>query len=140
MARVRVHELCGYRAGDKGDVADIALFADDAAVYEVIVREVTAARVREHFGAMVGGEVVRYEVPNVLALNFVLRAALGGGGPRSLRSDALGKTLGGALVRLEIDVPDELANRRAPRPDVEWAVEILDRLERVTPTSCLGRR
>lgn len=140
MARVRLHELCGYRAGDKGDVADIALFADDAAVYEVIVREVTAARVREHFGAMVGGEVVRYEVPNVLALNFVLRAALGGGGPRSLRSDALGKTLGGALVRLEIDVPDDLTNRRAPRPDVGWAVEILDRLERVTPTSCLRPR
>jgi hypothetical protein len=64
----------------------------------------------------------------VLALNFVMREALGGGGPRSLRSDNLGKTLGGTLVRLEIEVPEELANRRRPRPDVTWADEILDRL------------
>ena len=91
----------------------MALFADDADVYETIVREVTAERVREHFGAMVTGDVTRYEAPNVLALNFVLRGALGGGGPRSLRSDTLGKTLGGALVRLEIEVPDALADRRA---------------------------
>ena len=128
MPRVRLYELCGYRAGDKGDVADVALFADDDAVYEVIVREVTAERVREHFGQMVRGDVLRYEVPNVLALNFVLHGALGGGGPRSLRSDALGKTLGGALVRLEVEVPDQLAARRAPRPDVGWAVDILERL------------
>ncbi len=83
---------------------------------------------KAHFGSMVLGEVVRYEAPNLLALNFVLRGALGGGGPRSLRADNLGKTLGGALVRLEIDVPDHLAGRRAPRPDVEWAQDILDRL------------
>ena len=127
-ARLRLHELCGYRSGDKGDVSDIALLADDAEVYDVIVREVTAARVKEHFGSMVTGEVVRYEVPNVLALNFVLRGALGGGGPRSLRSDSLGKALGGALVRLEIDVPDALAARQAPRPDVAWADEVLDDL------------
>jgi hypothetical protein len=95
--RLRLHELCGYRSGDKGDIANIALFADDDAVYDTIVREVTAARVKEHFGSLVTGDVVRYEVPNVLALNFVLRGALGGGGPRSLRSDTLGKTLGGAL-------------------------------------------
>jgi hypothetical protein len=128
MTRLRLHEICGYRSGDKGDVADIALLADDVEVYDVIVREVTAVRVKEHFGSMVTGEVVRYEVPNVLALNFVLRGALGGGGPRSLRSDNLGKALGGALVRLEIDVPDALAQRRAPRPDIEWADEVLDRL------------
>jgi len=140
VARLRLHDLCGYRAGDKGDVADIALFADDQTTYDVIVHEVTAARVREHFGTMVSGDVTRYEVSNVLALNFVLRGALGGGGPRSLRSDALGKTLGGALVRLEVDVPDELAARRAPRPDVGWAVEILERLPRVTPTSRLRPR
>lgn len=125
MTRLRLHEVCGYRSGDKGDISNIALFADDQAVYDVIVREVTAERVREHFGAFVTGDVVRYEAPNVLALNFVLRGALGGGGPRTLRSDNLGKALGGALVRLEIDVPDELADRRAPRPDVEWAETIL---------------
>jgi hypothetical protein len=128
-ARVALRELCGYRAGDKGDVADIALFADDDEVYALIAREVTADRVKAHFGAMVTGSVERYEARNVLALNFVLHGALGGGGPRSLRADSLGKTLGGALVRLEIEVPDELASRRRARPNVAWADEILARFE-----------
>ena len=78
----------------------------------LIVREVTAERVKAHFGAMVHGRVDRYEAPNVRALNFVMQGALGGGGPRSLRADSLGKTLGGALVRMEIDVPD--AHGRSP--------------------------
>jgi len=125
-ARVALRELCGYRSGDKGDVADIALFADDDEVYALIVREVTADRVKEHFAAMVTGAVERYEARNVLALNFVLHGALGGGGPRSLRADSLGKTLGGALVRLEIEVPDALVSRRRARPDVTWADEMLD--------------
>jgi hypothetical protein len=126
--RVQLRELCGYRAGDKGDIANVALFADDDATYELLRREVTAERVKEHFGAMVRGRVDRYEARNVLALNFVLHDALGGGGPRSLRADNLGKTLGGALVRLEIDVPDEFANRRRARPDVAWADEIVGRV------------
>ncbi len=126
MARLALRELCGYRAGDKGDVANVALFASDDETYALIVREVTAARVKEHFGAMVRGRVDRYEAANVRALNFVMQGALGGGGPRSLRADSLGKTLGGALVRMEIDVPESLAGRRHPRPDVSWADEILD--------------
>ena len=128
MTRLRLHEVCGYRSGDKGDISNVALFADDRDVYDVIVAEVTAPRVKEHFGAMVTGEVLRYEAENVLALNFVLLGALAGGGPRSLRSDSLGKTLGGALVRLEIEVPEHLASRRAPRPDIGWAEDILRRL------------
>jgi hypothetical protein len=128
MPRIALRELCGYRAGDKGDTADVALLAYDDETYALIVEQVTAARVREHFGAMVHGEVLRYEAPNVRALNFVLKGALGGGGPKSLRSDNLGKTLGGALVRLEVVVPDELAQRRRPRPDVAWADAILDAL------------
>jgi hypothetical protein len=123
-----LRELCGYRAGDKGDTADVALFAYDDETYALIVEQVTAERVRALFGSMVHGEVLRYEAPNVRALNFVLRGALGGGGPKSLRSDNLGKTLGGALVRLEIDVPDAIADRRRPRPDVTWADQILNAL------------
>lgn len=126
MPRIPLRELCGYRAGDKGDIANVALFADDDAVYDVIVREVTAERVKRHFGDMVRGRVDRYEAANVLALNFVMHEALGGGGPRSLRADALGKTLGGALVRMEIEVPETLAQRRRARPEVAWADEILD--------------
>jgi hypothetical protein len=72
--------------------------------------------------------VLRYEAPNVRALNFVLRGALGGGGPKSLRSDNLGKTLGGALVRLEVVVPASLASRVRARPDVGWADAILGAL------------
>jgi hypothetical protein len=128
MARLQVRELCGYRAGDKGDIADVAIFADDDETYDVIAREVTAERVKEHFGSMVRGAVERYEARNVFALNFVLHDALGGGGPRSLRADSLGKTLGGALVRMAIEVPDSLAGRRRPRPDVTWADAILDAL------------
>jgi hypothetical protein len=128
MARVQLRELSGYRSGDKADIANVAIFADDDETYEVIAREVTADRVKEHFGAMVRGGVDRHEARNVLALNFVLHDALGGGGPRSLRSDSLGKTMGGALVRMEIDVPDALAHRRRPRPDVSWADEILHAL------------
>jgi hypothetical protein len=128
VGRLALRELCGYRAGDKGDTSDVALLAYDDEVYALIVEQVTAEKVRAHFGTMVHGEVIRYEAPNVRALNFVLRGALGGGGPKSLRSDNLGKTLGGALVRLEIDVPDAIASRRRPRPDVSWADAILDAL------------
>jgi hypothetical protein len=127
MGRLALRELYGYRAGDKGDIANVALFADDDDTYALLVREVTAERVKAHFGDMVQGRVERYEAANVRALNFVMHGALGGGGPRSLRADSLGKTLGGALVRLEIDVPDAMAGRRRPRPDVTWADEILKR-------------
>ena len=128
MPRLALRELCGYRAGDKGDVANVAIFADDDETYALVVREVTAERVKAHFGSIVRGRVDRYEAANVRALNFVMQGALGGGGPRSLRADSLGKTLGGALVRLEIEVPDSLAGRRRPRPQIAWADEILDRL------------
>jgi hypothetical protein len=134
MARVQLRELCGYRAGDKGDVANVAIFADDDETYAVIVREVTAARVKAHFGSMVRGRVDRHAAANVRALNFVMQGALGGGGPASLRADSLGKTLGGALVRLEIEVPDSMASRRRPRPDVSWADEILQRSDAVPST------
>jgi hypothetical protein len=120
VARLQLRELCGARSGDKGDISDLALFADDEAAYEVIKREVTPERVKELFGPLVKGEVRRYEARNVLALKFVMESALGGGAPRSIRSDNLGKTFGAALLRLEIDVPDEVAasskrrDRRAP--------------------------
>jgi hypothetical protein len=126
VARVALREFCGYRAGDKGDIANVAIFADDDETYALIVREVTADRVKEHFGATVRGRVDRYEAANVRALNFVMQGALGGGGPRSLRADSLGKTLGGALVRLEIEAPDAIARARRARPDVSWADAILE--------------
>ncbi len=114
MPLIQLRDLCGTRSGDKGDTVNIALFAYDAAAYEAIRRAVTAERVAAHFTGLLRGTVRRYEVPNVLALNFVANNALGGGGPRSLRSDNLGKTLGGALLRMEIEVPGAVADK-APR-------------------------
>jgi hypothetical protein len=97
-------ELVHSRSGDKGDVANIALFAPDQATYDLLVREVTIEQVRTHFEGIVTGKVERYEVPNVLALNFVMHSALNGGASRSLRSDALGKSLSSTLLRMEIEV------------------------------------
>ena len=116
--RLQLRELCGARSGDKGDISDLALFADTGAAYDAIRHQVTAERVKAHFGDLVLGPVERYEARNVLALKFVMHDALGGGAPRSLRSDNLGKTLGAALLRMVIDVPDDVAagatRRRAP--------------------------
>jgi len=118
MARIQLRDLCGARPGDKGDISDVSLFADDDAAYEALLREVTAERVKAHFGELVRGRVDRFEAKNVLALKFVMYEALGGGAPRSLRSDNLGKTHGAALLRMWIDVPDDVAagarRRRAP--------------------------
>jgi hypothetical protein len=121
MARTQLVDLCGARCGDKGDISDITLFCDDDAAYEAVLAAVTPDVVAAHFGDLVRGPVERYEARNVLAIKFVLRDALGGGAPRSLRSDNLGKTFSGALLRLEIDVPDEVAaassrRERAPIP------------------------
>jgi hypothetical protein len=118
VARIQLRDLCGVRSGDKGNISDLALFADDDAAYDAIKHAVTADVVKAHFDRLVQGSVERYEAPNVLALKFVMYDALGGGGPRSLRSDNLGKTLGAALLRLWIEVPDEVAagarRRKAP--------------------------
>jgi hypothetical protein len=120
VARIQLRDLCGARSGDKGDISDVSLFADDEAAYEAIRAEVTAERVKAHFGELVRGEVLRYEARNVLALKFVMHGALGGGAPRSLRSDNLGKTHGASLLRLWIDVPDSVAanaiRKHAPLP------------------------
>ena len=114
MTVVALRELCGVRSGDKGDISDLTLFADDRVVYDLLLDQVTVDRVREHVGELAQGPIERYEAPNVLAVKFVLRDALGGGGPRSLRSDNLGKTLGAALLRLRVDVPDDVLER-SPR-------------------------
>ncbi len=94
------------RSGDKGDVANIGVVAWEERYYPVLVREVTAERVKAHFGERVKGGVERYELPNLAALNFVLHEALDGGGTVSLRTDAQGKTLGAALLRMEIEIDE----------------------------------
>ena len=105
--RCQLRDVCGVRSGDKGDISDISLFADDRATYDALVAEVTPRRVADHFGVLVRGPVERHLAPNVLALKFVLHDALGGGVTMSLRSDTQGKTLGLSLLRMWIDLPDD---------------------------------
>jgi len=102
--KVPLSRLAHTRSGDKGDTCNIGVIAYRAEDYPVLVREVTAERVKQHFGHLVEGDVVRYELPNLDALNFLLHGALGGGGTVSLRTDAQGKTFGAALLSLEIEV------------------------------------
>jgi len=97
------------RSGDKGNTCNIGVIATDPRHYAILLREVTPARVKQHFGDLVKGDVIRYELPNLGALNFLLYEALGGGGTVSLRTDAQGKTFGASLLGLEIEAdPAEL--------------------------------
>lgn len=100
-----LRELAHSRTGDKGDTSNISLIAYDAAHYPLLRRWVTAARVKMHFSGIVQGDVTRYELPTLGALNFVLERALGGGVTRSLALDAHGKSLSSALLSMEI--PDD---------------------------------
>jgi hypothetical protein len=106
LVRVPLREIAHSRAGDKGDVSNVSLIAYDAADYELLRREVTARRVKEHFEGIVEGEVARYELPKVGALNFVMQRALAGGVTRSIRMDIHGKALSSLLLTMEIDVRD----------------------------------
>lgn len=108
--KIPLANIAHGRSGDKGDTANIGIIAHEARHYPILLREVTAQRVKAHFGSFVRGEVVRYELPNLGALNFLLHESLGGGGTLSLRIDAQGKTFSAALLRMEIDVDEhELA-------------------------------
>ncbi len=104
---MRLIEIAHARSGDKGDMANIGLIARKQEHYPVLLREVTAERVKQHFGNRCRGPVERFELPNIGALNFLLHEALGGGGTLSLRADAQGKTLGAALLRMEVDVSSD---------------------------------
>ncbi len=102
----RLVEIAYARSGDKGDTANIGVVAREPKHYPLLVRELTAERVAAHFAGMITGGVERFELPNLNALNFLLHGALGGGGTVSLKTDAQGKTLSTALLRMEIEVEE----------------------------------
>ena len=104
--KIQLVKLAHARSGDKGDTANVGVIALKDEFYPLLVREVTAEKVKEHFGAMVKGKVERFELPNLGALNFLLHESLGGGGTLSLMTDAQGKTFSTALLRMKIDIPD----------------------------------
>jgi len=105
--QVQLTKLAHARSGDKGNTANVGLIALRDEFYPLLVREVTAARVKEHFNGICKGDVERFELPNLGALNFLLHESLGGGGTLSLMTDAQGKTLSTALLRMEIEVSDD---------------------------------
>jgi hypothetical protein len=102
--RAPLSQIAHTRSGDKGDTCNIGVIAREEKDYPVLVREVTADRVKRHFGDLVRGEVERFELPNLGALNFLLHGALGGGGTVSLRTDAQGKTFGASLLSMDIEL------------------------------------
>ena len=106
MVRVQLRQLAHARSGDKGDTANVGLIALKPAYYPILVAQVTAERVRQHFIGTSLGDVERFELPNLGALNFLLHKSLDGGGTLSLKTDAQGKTYSSALLRMEIDVPE----------------------------------
>lgn len=111
MVKVQLIKLAHARSGDKGDTANIGLIAYRPEFYPLLVEQVTPERVKQHFQGICQGEVERFELPNLYALNFLLHHALGGGGTISLRTDAQGKTLSTALLRMCIDVDEVTADR-----------------------------
>lgn len=111
MAKAQLVDLAHARSGDKGDTANVGVVAYDARDYPLLREHLTVERVRTHFGTLVRGEVERFELPTLHALNFLLHGALGGGGTVSLMTDAQGKVIANALLRMELEVPDEVVER-----------------------------
>jgi hypothetical protein len=107
--RVQLTKLAHARSGDKGDTANVGLIALCDEFYPILVREVRAKRVKQHFTGICKGEVERFELPNLGALNFLLHHSLGGGGTVSLMTDAQGKTFSTALLRMEVEISDDEA-------------------------------
>lgn len=108
MKTVQLIKLAHARSGDKGDAGNVGVIARKQEWYPVIAQALTTQRVKEHFTGICHGPVERFELPNLWALNFLLHNTLGGGGTVSLKFDAQGKTLSSAMLRMEIEVPDDL--------------------------------
>jgi len=106
---IQLTKLAHARSGDKGDTATVGLIALRAEYYPLLIREVTAERVKKHFAGICKGNVERFELPNLGALNFLLHESLGGGGTLSLMTDAQGKTFSTALLRMQIEIPADEA-------------------------------
>ena len=113
MKRVLLGQIATARSGDKGAASNVGVIAPDWRTYQLLRDELTTDRVAEHFSAICHGKVERYELPNLLVLNFILHDSLGGGGAASLKTDAQGKTHGLGMLYLALDVPDEIEIRNS---------------------------
>jgi hypothetical protein len=109
--RIQLVDIAHARSGDKGDTANVGVIAIKPEWYPLIARALTTQRVSDHFRGIITGNVERFELPNLNALNFLLHGALDGGGTLSLKTDAQGKVFSTALLRMRIDVPDDEARK-----------------------------
>jgi hypothetical protein len=107
--KTQLYRIAHGRSGDKGDTVNVGVIALRPEFYPFIRELLTVDRVKQHFGDLVRGKVERFELPNLNALNFLLHESLGGGGTVSLMTDAQGKTFSTAMLRMEVDLPDDLA-------------------------------
>ena len=107
--KINLSQIAYARSGDKGDGSNVGVVAYSDQGYQVLVDQLTEQRVAEHFREICFGKVVRYEAPNLRALNFILHDSLGGGGSESLKTDAQGKTHGLGILMMELEVPDDFA-------------------------------
>jgi hypothetical protein len=118
--KVRLVDLAHARSGDKGDMANVGVIALKPEWYPLLTEQLTLERVKAHFAGVITGDVQRYELPNLRAINFLLQGALDGGGTMSLKMDAQGKVFSTAMLRMVLDVPDERARSlglpAAPEP------------------------
>jgi len=112
--KVRLVDIAHARSGDKGDTANVGVIALKPEWYPLIRDQLSLERVRSHFKGVITGEVERFELPNLNALNFLLHDALDGGGTISLKTDAQGKVYSTALLRMEIPVLPAIARRFVP--------------------------
>ncbi len=112
--KVLLLDLAHARSGDKGDAGNVGVIARREEYYPIIAAALTTERVRKHFDGICEGEVERFELPNLWALNFLLHNTLGGGGTVSLKFDAQGKTLSSAMLRMEVEVPADLEVEKVP--------------------------
>ncbi|MEX0828035.1 MAG: hypothetical protein WD005_03690 [Haliea sp.] len=108
MAAVQLMDIAIARSGDKGSGTNIGLTANTPQLYEFLVDQLTAAVVKDFFSKICMGEVIRYELPNLKSLNFILKNSLGGGGTETMVTDAQGKVHGLGLLHLKMEIPDEL--------------------------------
>ncbi len=106
--RIRLIDIAHARSGDKGDTGNVGVIARKKEFYPLLVKYLTVERVKTHFTGIALGRVERFEIPNLWAINFLLHESLGGGGTKSLKNDAQGKTLSSAMLRLEFDITENI--------------------------------
>ncbi|MBM2845825.1 MAG: hypothetical protein HW407_1137 [Bacteroidetes bacterium] len=106
--RIRLLDIAHARSGDKGDTGNVGVIARKKEYYPLLTKYLTVDRVKKHFEGIALGKVERFDMPNLWAINFLLHEALGGGGTKSLKNDAQGKTLSSAMLRMELDIDERI--------------------------------